>query len=166
MEFRDMQSIEEIEKWYDSPDPWGYEKNGDDIARKKKILDSLKGKRYTRALDIGCGEGWITKDFPADEIEGFEISENASKRFPKNVKLTTKPTGKYDLIVATGVMYEHYPWQQFIDIILRHGKGIVILSNIVEWEMDMSRLGTPILTEEYPYREFTQILRKYDLSLP
>ena len=86
-----MQSKDEIEKEYQTPDPWGFQTHPDDAARKQIILNALtlganKPMRFKRALDIGAGEGWITKDLPADEIFGFEISDTAASRFPANVK--------------------------------------------------------------------------------
>lgn len=156
-----MQSKKEIEQWFENKDPWGYENNPEDIRRKEFILSLLK-KKYKRALDIGCGEGWITKDLPARWIYGYEISDNAAKRFPKNVKREIDPTGEYDLILATGVMYKHYDYDRFLNIILNNASGTVLLSNIKEWEVDVSRLGTPVFQTEYPYREFTQSLKIYD----
>ena len=54
------QTKTELENWYQNTDPWNYEKTTDDIIRKEKILSLLS--TYTTALDIGCGEGFITKD--------------------------------------------------------------------------------------------------------
>lgn len=158
-----MQPKEEIEKWYETPDAWGYQTNPHDIARKQRILGHLT-KKYTRALDIGGGEGWISKDLPADTIEVYEISDNAKQRLPQGVLGITEPTGKYDLIIATGVLYKHYNHQHFLDIIKKHGNGTVLLSNIKDWLVDTTELGSPIYEEEYPYREYTQKLQIYDLS--
>lgn len=158
-----MQSKKEIELWFETKDPWGYEHNPEDIRRKEYILSFLD-KRYKRALDIGCGEGWITQYLPARLIYGYEISDNAAKRFPEKVKRETEPNGEYDLIVATGVMYKHYDHEKFLNIILNHASGVVLLSNIKDWEVDLSRLGAPVFQTEYPYREFTQSLKIYDFS--
>lgn len=132
--------------------------------RKEKILNHLQNK-YNRALDIGAGEGFITKDLPAKEIFAYEISDNASSRLPENVKRTTQPEGKYDLIIATGVLYEQYNWREMLDLIKKHANGTVLLSNIKAWEVkEVEELGEPIFTEEYPYREYIQKLRIYDFS--
>lgn len=143
-------------------DPWEYQTNSDDLIRKNKILEKLNGRTYQRALDIGGGEGWISKDLPAQSIEVYEISENAKKRLPEGVLGVTEPTGTYDLIIATGVMYHHYSYQEFIDIIKKHSSGNVLLCNISTWEVDeVSQLGESTV-EEFPYREFTQRLRFYE----
>lgn len=158
-----MQSVDQIEKWWETPDPWGYETNPDDQERKRRILEACKGN-WKRALDIGCGEGFITRDLPAKEIEGYEVSNNAAKRLPGTVKRVTAPSGKYDLILAAGILYEHYEYEKFLELIKNHASGRVILCNIKDWEVDVSSLGKPIHEEEFPYREFTQKLRTYDFS--
>lgn len=159
-----MQSKNELEQWYQKTDPWGYLTNTEDSKRKQLILSRLKG-RYKKALDIGCGEGFITTDLPADEIHGLEISDLAASRFPTNVKRVFEPDGKYDLIVATGVMYKQYDYQKMIDWIKKHATGTVLLSNIKSWEMpEVHTIGKQIYEEEYSYREYTQKLRIYDLS--
>lgn len=158
-----LQPKEEIEKHYEVQDPWKYTSTPDDQVRKDKILETLKGRHYKRALDIGGGEGWISKDLPADEIEVLEISSNAKSRLPGGIKGISEPVGHYDLIIATGVMYQHYDFQSFLDIIRKHSSGAVLLCNIAGWEVDeVQQLGNPSLIEEFPYREFTQRLRFYE----
>lgn len=157
-----MQSKEEIERESETKDHWGYETNEWDLIRKNKIL-SLLPKQYERALDIGCHEGFITRDLPAKIKEGYELSDNAAKRLPEGVLRVTEPSGEYDLIVATGIMYSHYNFRKFLDIIKKHTKGTVLLSNIKAWEVpEVAELGNPIHVEEYPYREYTQIMRIYE----
>lgn len=157
------QPKEEIEKFYEKKDPWAYTENPEDLKRKQKILEKLEGRHYKRALDIGGGEGWISKDLPADEIEVLEISDNAKSRLPEGVKGVSEATGKYDLIVGTGIMYHHYDYQRFLDIIRQHSSGAVLLSNIASWEVDevSQQLGESTV-EEFPYREFIQRLRFYE----
>jgi len=154
---------EYLEKFYSTPDPWGYQKNKDDIKRKKIILKKIDGK-FKRALDIGCGEGWITKDLPADMIYGYEISDNACKRFPKNVKRILEPKGKYDLIIATGVLYEHYDYEFFHKMIEKHASGIVLTCNLLLEEMPLNK--KPIFKTQFLYRERIEQLRVYDYSSP
>ena len=66
-----MQTKEELEHWYAVSDPWLYRQTLDDQIRKDLILDFLPLK-YQRALDIGCGEGFVTTDLPAIDIHGIE----------------------------------------------------------------------------------------------
>lgn len=154
-----MQSKQEIETWYQRHDPWQYENNPDDIHRKEIILNHL-GK-YNRALDIGAGEGWITKDLPADHIEAIEWSDTAAQRFPKNITRVMEPTGQYDLIIATGVFYPQYDWKQMHEWIYHHATDTVLTSNIKSWEIPLE--WEPVKVVEYPYREYTQRLCIYKL---
>ena len=76
-----------------------------------------------------------------------------------------KHTGKYDLIIATGVLYPQYNAKEILDIIKTHASGTILLSNIADWEVkDVEELGVPLLVEEYPYREYTQRLRIYEVG--
>ena len=62
-----MQTKQELENWYEQEDPWDYTITEDDIYRTHfylTVLEDLDGT-YERALDIGAGEGFITKDLPA-----------------------------------------------------------------------------------------------------
>lgn len=161
-----MQTKQELEAWYAKKDPWGYKNNPDDTARKKRLLSLLK-KRYDRALDIGCGEGWITQSLPADAIFGLETSDSAAERFPSNVTRIDAPEGKYDLVVATGVLYSQYNWRQMLDWIKNHASGTILLSNIKDWERpevaELNEIANMRFSDEYPYRQYTQKLRLYDV---
>ena len=67
---------EKLEKWYEKEDPWNYKKKPHAIKRKEIILKMsaeycgkiLKKDKFENALEIGAGEGWITKDLPAHNI--------------------------------------------------------------------------------------------------
>lgn len=157
-----VQSKQSLEEWYKDPDPWGYETNPDDIARKQKILDILaEHGPYFRALDIGCGEGWITKDLPSPEIHGIERSDAAAERLPDNVTRLHEPYGTYDLIVCTGVLYKQYDWRQITEWIKNSARGIVLTSNIKSWEINELPADKQIFETEFPYRDYIQKLRVY-----
>lgn len=155
-----MQTKAELEEWYKNPDPWGYTTTKDDSERKEQILSALPGY-YDRALDIGCGEGWITKDLPARVIHGLELSDTARIRIPEPVVAIVEPKGKYDLIVLTGVLYKQYDYRYFIEIVDKHSKpGTTILTcHIKDWEQTLP--GEPEFVEEFPYREYVEVLRRY-----
>ncbi len=151
---------------YLTPDPWGYQTNPNDFIRKYKII-SIANRyagpfKFKRALDLGCGEGWISTDLPATIIHGYEKSENAKKRLPANVYPITTPIGNYDLVLATGVLYSHYDTDDIFDIIYKHSTKIVITCNIVEWEINFQIADAKeIHSEVFKYREFTQHLRVF-----
>lgn len=156
-----MQRKEDIERWYDKPDPWGYETHPDDLIRKRRILKALEGRTYNRALDIGAGEGWITKDLPAKVIHGLELSEQARARMPSPVAPVTEPHGKYDLIVLTGVLYDHYDRDTFVQWVRDHRakRAVVLTCHIKAWEVPLPYESQ--YEESFQYREYTQILRRY-----
>lgn len=157
-----MQSQAELDIFYLNNDPWGFANNPEDLKRKLEILAQIKW-RYKRALDLGCGEGWITKDINADEIHGYELSTLAARRCPENVHIITQPFGKYDLILACGIMYKHYDWKKFIEIIKKHATDTIITCNIASWEVEeVAGLGKQVFMKEFPYREYTQRLRVFE----
>lgn len=155
-----MQSKEELENWYSTPDPWGYTQNPEDTKRKEIILSYLT--EHKKALDIGAGEGWITKDIPAQIIHALEISDKASSRFPTNVTRVTTPDTDYDLIVACGVLYQQYDWQRMIDI-LKTSKKTILTCNISDWELGLEQLGKPDVEIYFPYRNYQEHLCVYNV---
>jgi 2-polyprenyl-3-methyl-5-hydroxy-6-metoxy-1,4-benzoquinol methylase len=171
-----MQTKEELEDWYRNEDPWAYKNNPEDIRRKQKILEAIPGwhkngfpRKYKKALDLGCGEGWITQDLPAKEIHGYDLSEMALSRLPRNVvpvySLDLLRRTKYDLIIATGVLYAHYDYKPLISAIKKHASGIVVLCNIDTWEVpEVKMLKNQIHEETFRYREFNELIRVYDYS--
>lgn len=161
-----MQSKPEIEEWYKDRDPWGYETNPEDLKRKEVILGFLSGKGFERALDIGAGEGFITGDLPASELHAIEWSDIAAGRLPAHVKRIYAPKGKYDLVVATGVLYGQYDWQQITKWILSAASGLVLTSNIKSWEINKLPRERLLKELEFPYREYIQHLCLYDFSTP
>ena len=156
-----MQSKEELENWYLREDPWNYKTTKDDYFRKEKILSLLK--KYDKALDIGCGEGFITKDLPANEIFGIELSDNASLRLPSNVNRLQTPDGKYDLVMTTGTLYQQYNHQQITNWIKQSASHHILVGGIKDW-MIWSDFGKIINEIEFQYREYTQIIRLYEIT--
>lgn len=158
------QSIAEIEAWYLNQDPWDYKIIKDDLTRKEKIIARLSEyPTFQKALDIGGGEGWISKDLPAKSIEVYEVSENARKRLPEGVLGTTKVIGDYDLIVATGVLYQHYHFEEMLEVIKKHATKVVLIAGIKDWLVDTTQLGSLVYEEEFLYREYTQVIKIYEV---
>ena len=147
-----------LDNWHKTPDPWGYKTTPDDAVRKAKILNALGGVRFEKALDIGAGEGWITKDLPAETIHAIELSDIASERIEWPVTRVPCPIGTYDLITATGVLYDDYEWESIIDIILKHATGTILTCNIASWEKGIERLGRPVFETTFPYRTYKEHL--------
>ena len=160
-----MQTKQELEDWYGEKDPWKYEITRDDARRKNAILASLGPRHYERALDIGGGEGWITKELPANDKYCLEISDNALSRLPDTVIGIHEPKGKYDLVLATGVLYQQYDWRQMIDWIKTHASRTIIVAGIKDWLVpEIEELGKPVDTMEFPYRQYIQQIMRYEIT--
>lgn len=164
-----LQSKDDIERWFEQTDPWGYETNESDALRKAKILEALqfalefsRTKKFKRALDIGAAEGYITRDLPAEEIEAIEVSDNAAARFPKDIKRVHAPSGKYDLIVATGVLYGHYDYETMRYWIKKHAKDIILFCHYDKVGKAYDTFKASVITkDQFPYRDGKQILKVF-----
>lgn len=161
-----MQTKEELEQWYVNKDPWNYADNRDDHFRVSRILALAHNFKsddlYDSALDIGAGEGWMTKHLPAHKIYGHEISDTAASRFPDNVQRVIQPEGKYDLVITAGTLYQQYDWRLILDLIHNHSNQVVIVAGIKDWIVpQIAELGEPTLIEEFKYREYTQRINVY-----
>jgi SAM-dependent methyltransferase len=83
-----MESREEWERWYASPNPWGNEGSLEDRVRIGTLSARLERARFQLALDLGCGEGVMSHALSrrAERTMGFDISqraiERAQARFP------------------------------------------------------------------------------------
>lgn len=159
-----MSTKEELNKFYTVEDPWGYQTHPSDHQRKGHIIAALNTfKPFNTALDIGCGEGWITKDIPATTIYGYDLSTVALSRLPGTVRpvydLSTfnEPC---DLVVITGLLYQHYDYQPILEAIERIATGAILTCHIKEWELpEVQQLGLPLFETQFPYRDYTQQLR-------
>lgn len=151
------QSKEELEKHYASPDPWGYKQSKDDEHRKRLIvgvssLFHAECGLFARALDIGAGEGWISQELPAHEVDGLELSDQAAARFPVCVRRVINPVGRYDLVVATGIWYPHYDLPLFQRLVRQHASNIVVVSGIADWlDRSVGQIGDELFRAEFPY---------------
>lgn len=175
-----LQPIDELEKWWENPDPWNYENNPDDLKRREMLISVLPDVQYQRVLDIGCGNGFVTEYLPGKEIIGIDVSANAINHARKRSKklkhikyyqgslfdLPSLFEGKnFDLIVITGVLYPQYiaKSEKFvytvIDDILQQG-GYLVSCHIEEWY----NCRFPYITLQrkyYPYKQYTHILEVY-----
>lgn len=153
-------------EFFEKEDAWGYQTNPHDRWRKQVIIHTVNlFGPFSRCLDLGAHEGWITKDIPASTRHGYELSDVAAARFPPLVKRECE--GKYDLVLATGVLYGHYDWRHFVDKINAHSSKIVLTCNITSWELMAAILaikGKQVYESEFIYREHFQKLRVFNVS--
>ncbi len=173
-----LQSKDELEDWYSSgEDPWDYYRNPADALRKARILAAIPTWEFEDVLDIGCGNGFLTKDLPGKRITGIDVSEKAvawaSQRAPAHIRylpgslfdIPDLDLPQMDLVVITGVLYPQYIAKAMrlvyvlIDRILKPG-GILLCSHIYEWYA--ARFPYLTVSREYfPYREYSQVLEVY-----
>lgn len=167
-----MMTKEELERVYDNPDPWGYETNHADSIRKATILSILNEYGpFEKALDIACGEAWITKDIIAKEIYGIEASDQAKSRWPDRVKKNVNLGDTFDLVLVTGALYENYDWKSIVETIELFASKYIVTSNIAdrEYKPAIERIpGKQINMALFPYNrsseeQFTQILRVFKI---
>ncbi len=165
------QSPQHLDEWYGKPDPWDYKTCPADAERKRVILSVLGTLGpFHRALDIACGEGWITQDLPALERYGLELSERARSRWPETVK-PFNPNMRYDLVLITGALYEEYDWRGMLKTADEVSTQYIVTCNIKEKEvatlelMMRGRGVVQIHDEMFPYprpeREYYQRLRVF-----
>ncbi len=177
-----IQTPSELDAFYERPDPWGYGSNPDDERRKNELLSLLPHCKWTRVLDIGCGDGFITFHLPGQKIFGTDLSSKAirwanSNRTARNdadrfefftsslFELDPEKHGRFDLIVITGLLYPQYIGRSFsvvmecIDRLLEN-EGVIASCHIDEWHPP--RFPYSILDVSlYPYREYLHRLEIY-----
>lgn len=172
-----IQSKKELDEFHEKDDPWGYETNKDDKKRKEILLSELPDFEYENVLDIGCGQGFITKDLPGKNIYGVDIShtaiEFANKISVENLtfkqgsifEIDTLFNKKFDLIIITGVLYPQYIGNSnsliylLIDKILNKN-GVLVSVHIDSWHKSQF----PYLKTKqayYDYRQYTHNLEIY-----
>lgn len=146
-----LQSKKDLDLFYSNPDPWGYEINNEDQIRKEILISEIPDRKYKNVLDIGCGQGFITRFLPGENIRGIDLSENAIAFAKKNITINKFNfiqgsvfeadklfDCKFDLIIITGVLYPQYIGNSsslvylLIDKIL-NPCGILITAHINEW---------------------------------
>lgn len=173
-----IQSKKELELFHIDKDPWGYENNTEDLNRKRILLHEIPDRTYENVLDIGCGQGFLTKHLPGEKICGIDISQSAIDHAKQNITddkfcfrqasifdIGKKVSFKFELIIITGVLYEQYIGDSssliylLVDKILEKN-GILISVHINEWY----NCQFPYLKIKqlfYKYREFTHNLEIY-----
>jgi LmbE family N-acetylglucosaminyl deacetylase len=102
-----------------SPDPWGYEVGAYERDRFARTVAALSGRRYTRALELGCANGALSEQLAplCDALVALDTSTMAlahararlagaphvsfsHARLPHQL-----PAGPFDLIVASDMLY-------------------------------------------------------------
>jgi predicted TPR repeat methyltransferase len=71
-----------FEELWKRGDPWRFESSEFEKVKYEIEIESLRGRRYPRVLEIGCGAGWFTRSLAtiADQIVAVDISPTAIAR--------------------------------------------------------------------------------------
>ena len=151
----------------------------DDHGRREVLISCIPSLTYRAALDIGCGDGFITQKLPAPHIIGVDIDQIAVERARTvddrrlsfrqgalaDIHGLVSPEPPIDLVVMTGLLYEknigsaHGLVYTLIDSILQPG-GILVTGHFAELyscrfpyllakELTFSYCGEPYLIEVY-----------------
>jgi predicted TPR repeat methyltransferase len=172
-----LQPLQELEAWHRAPDPWQYESHPDDARRREILLSELPRIDYARVLDIGCGQGFVTRSLPGRSVLGIDISAEAVARAAtsgdERVKYLQcglldawrRIEGRFDLVVITGVLYPQYIGNalqvvyRVVDRLLADG-GVLASVHIDAWYR--ARFPYLMLREHrYAYREYVHRLEIY-----
>ena len=102
-------------------DSWDFETSQYEQARCARLLAILGGRRYERALEIGCGAGYFTRLLAgvANQIVAFDISPTAIDRARKlgadlhqvefrvgnAMEFNFRESDPWDLVVCTDTVY-------------------------------------------------------------
>lgn len=172
-----IQDPRSLEAWHEAADPWGYETHPDDRLRKSRLLAELPGRDYRRTLDIGCGQGFITRDLPGREVVGVDVSAEAIRQAQAHASarlrfvqaslfdLPARLEGRFDLVVITGVLYPQYVGHaltcayRIVDRLLEPG-GLLVSVHIDAWYQARFPL-LKLRDHFYAYREYTHRLEVY-----
>lgn len=116
----DSRPASHFQRLYDAnPDPWGFETSPYEQAKYRHTVDTLGGRRFTSALEVGCSIGILTGLLASncDRILGVDIIEEplATARsrcaaqphvsFARMRVPAEWPKDRFDLIVFSEVLY-------------------------------------------------------------
>jgi predicted TPR repeat methyltransferase len=101
------------------PDPWGFREREYERAKYEDTVAALEGRRFRRAVEIGCSIGELTARLApwCDALLGVDIAEaplqlararNAGAPQVAFARMTLpdeRPQGRFDLIVLSEVLY-------------------------------------------------------------
>jgi SAM-dependent methyltransferase len=87
----DSTETEHYDSLWRRGDPWQYETSAFEREKYRREISALKGRRYARALEIGCGAGAFTRLLSdlSDEVDALDISPSAIQQARQSVPLST-----------------------------------------------------------------------------
>jgi predicted TPR repeat methyltransferase len=142
-------------------DPWQYETSPSERAKYERTLAALGGRRFGRALEVGCSIGVFT-DLLAprcDELLAVDVSRLAVRRARErlagepHVRVERAripagmPAGPFDLIVCSEVLY-YLTRGQAVDAIARIRAALAPGGSVLAVHRREQGRSTPISGEE------------------
>ncbi len=108
-----------FEARYVIPDPWRLATSAYERERARATLDALEGRRYSSAIDLGCGEGVFTSQLlgQCDRVVAVDFSSLAirrtRRRFAHDPRVdvrhldirTASLDGSFDLVLCAEIFY-------------------------------------------------------------
>ena len=105
------------------PDPWRFRTSDYERAKYADTVDALEGRRFRRAVEVGCAIGELTAWLAplCDDLLGVDVAEaalaqartrNADRphvRFARMTLPRERPERRFDLIVLSEVLYYFGP---------------------------------------------------------
>lgn len=105
------------------PDPWRFETSAYEAGKYDATITALPALRYAAAVEIGCSIGVLTARLAAraETVLGIDIAQAAidraaarcaalaNVRFERMIIPETMPTGRFDLIMLSEVLYYFEP---------------------------------------------------------
>lgn len=177
----EIQTSDELDRFFSVFDPWGYEGNGEDDRRVAQMLSALPELSFDRVLDVGCGSGYLTVCLPGRKVVGIDLSPNAVHWAVKRAQrcglshvafevgsifeLSAFSQESFDLIVVTGVLYRQYIGHASVAVmdglmrLLKPG-GHLVHAHIEEW-FELSFPMSRIERKTYPYRDYFHLVEVY-----
>lgn len=155
-------------------DPWSFETSDYEQARCERLLALLSGRRYHRALEIGCGSGYFTQFLAGivESIVAFDIAPSAIARaralradLPAAVEFRVanamdyewRADGPWDLVVCSDTIH-YLGWlYPFFDVAwftaelfaaTRSGGCLLLSNSMVEIETE-DKLLRPYFARTY-----------------
>jgi predicted TPR repeat methyltransferase len=172
-----IQSRVELDAFYSNSDPWNYENNPEDLKRREILISELPSTEFRNVLDIGCGNGFVTRELPGLNITGIDISAKAIdfanlKTSEKKIKywesdffeFPKKYQGEpFDLIIITGLLYPQYIGNSLplvysiINDLLVDG-GLLVSVHINDWSVSKF----PFLLSDYFFYDYRNYIHRFE----
>lgn len=161
---------ERFNEWYKVANPWGLRNSFNDRVRQSKLVRLLENHRYQNALDIGCGEGDVSRlaSRYAENVMAIDVSDEViaiARNETPEANVTYERAGflefssktNFDLILCLEVLY-YLPKDQH-DAFLTKMVGLLAENGVAFITLVVS--GRSQYGEYFEFDEAVSLLDKY-----